>query len=73
MRDIGKRIERLEEVLGALDCICGAAPAIEILIIEDGWDEERIQLAEEAKRIACPVHGAQRTPVLRLVGSDVYG
>ena len=73
MRDIGRRLERLEELVGARDCICGAGPAVELVVIEEGWDEARIRLAEDAKRINCPVHGRQSSPILRLVGSDVYG
>lgn len=73
MRDIGRRIEKLEEALVALDCICGSGASVAILAIEDGWDEARIATEEEAKRVRCPVHGIQNTTVLRLSGSDVYG
>ncbi|MGB6487549.1 MAG: hypothetical protein WBE91_11750 [Steroidobacteraceae bacterium] len=73
MRDIAKRLERLEEVVGALDCICDGTPEVEILTVEEGWDEARIRIAEDAKRVTCPLHGLQSTPILRLYGSDVYG
>ena len=70
------RIEQIEKLLGAAQCICddgSTTRACEIVIVEDGWDEERIRLAEEAKGIACPIHGLRRVPTLRLVGSDVHG
>ena len=73
MRDIGRRLERLEEALGALDCVCDSGPEVGILVIEPGWDEARIRVAEDAIRGICPVHGLQSVPVLRLAGSDVYG
>ena len=74
MRDIARRLERLEEAIGALDCICrSGGPAVEILAIGESWDEARIKLEEDAKRISCPVHGLQNTTILRLSGSDVYG
>lgn len=73
MRAIEQRLGRIEELLGASECICAAGTEVEILIVEDGWDEARIRLAEEAKQIVCPVHGLSRTPILRLAGSDVYG
>lgn len=73
MRDIARRLERLEEAIVALDCICGSGPPVAILAIEDGWDEERIAIEEDAKRVRCPVHGFRNTTILRLVGSDVHG
>lgn len=73
MRGIEQRLERIEELLGASECLCAGGPAVEIVIVEDGWGEARIRLAEEAKQIACPVHGLSRTPILRLAGSDVHG
>jgi hypothetical protein len=73
MRGIEERLGRISELLGARDCVCASAPAVEILLVKDDWDEERIRAAEEEKRINCPVHGRQSTPVLRLAGSDIYG
>jgi hypothetical protein len=73
MRDIGRRLDRIEEVLGDIDCLCDSGPEVGILVIEPGWNESRISLAEDEILGACPVHGLQRTPILRLSGSDVYG
>ena len=73
MRDIAKRLERLEGALGARGCVCGGSAAVEILAVEESWDEARIRLEEDAKRISCPLHGLQNTPLLRLYGSDIYG
>ena len=76
MASVRLRIEQIEKVLGAAQCICddGSAKRVcEIVVVEVGWDEERIRLAEEAKGIDCPIHGLQRAPTLRLMGSDVYG
>jgi hypothetical protein len=73
MRDLGKRLDRIEELLGDLDCTCGDDSEVKILVVESGWDEAHIRLAEDEILGACPVHGLQRTPILRLSGSDVYG
>lgn len=73
MRDISRRIERLEEALGALGCICDSGPEVEILVVEPGWDEARINLAEDAIRGTCPVHGLRNRVVVRFSGSDIYG
>lgn len=73
MRAIEQRLGRIEELLGASECVCADDSAVEIVIVEYGWDEARIRQVEEAKRVACPVHGLSRTPTLRLAGSDIYG
>ena len=76
MGTVERRIERLEQLVSAADCICGdrsAAEAVEIVVVEDGWDEERIRAAEDANRIVCPVHGLQARPILRLQGHDIDG
>ena len=74
--DIERRLTRVETVLRADECVCdtgASGGALEIVIVEAGWDEERIRAAEDAKRVMCPVHGRSNRPVLRLQGSDVYG
>jgi hypothetical protein len=75
MASVKFRVEQIEKLLGQAECLCGdsVAGAVEIVVVEDGWDEERIRLAEEAKGVACPIHGLQKVPTLRLVGSDVHG
>jgi hypothetical protein len=73
MRDIGRRLDRIEEILGDLDCTCDGDSEVKILVVESGWDESRIRLAEDEIRGTCPVHGLQSVPILRLAGSDVYG
>jgi hypothetical protein len=74
MLNIEKRIQRLEQLVTAADCICAdPMDALAIVVIEDGWDEARIRAAEEAQAGVCPVHGRTGRPVLRLSGRDVDG
>lgn len=73
MSDLARRLDRLEERIGAASCVCQARGGIAIVVIEAGWTQERIRQAEADAAGSCPVHGTQGSPVLRLVGSDVYG
>lgn len=72
MRGIEQRLERLEEVLGDNRCVCGdraPARAAALLVVEEGWDEERIRAAETSKQVRCPLHGQWPT-VIRISATD---
>jgi len=61
------RIARIERMFGVAQCICGERlRALEIVVVENGWDEERIRLAERAKQFVSPSHGRQTPRILRL-------
>jgi hypothetical protein len=71
MRDIARRLERLEETLGELDCICAAATGeVAIVVLEPDWTKEQMQRADEEKACACPVHGRQLPPILHISPTD---
>jgi hypothetical protein len=75
MPNIGKRLDRLEEILGAKACTCRQVDpmaALPIVIIEDGWTPEQVEAAKAAKMLVCPIHGDRPQPVLVLRGSEVH-
>jgi hypothetical protein len=61
MSDIEKRIERLEEILHARDCVCAQRES-QILWVPKDWPPERIQAAEAEATFTCPVHGKRLPP-----------
>ena len=71
MRDIGKRLDRLEDVLGQRGCRCSddAMRQVALVFVEADWDEKQIRDAEDAARISCPIHGLTQ-PVVRLSEAD---
>ena len=74
--DLTRRLERIQAHFEAKDCLCGdrsAQRAVELVVVEPGWDENRIRQEERSKQLVCPVHGRQKAITLRLAGSDVYG
>ncbi len=73
MRGIEQRLERLEETLGNNRCVCGdrSSARLELVVVEEGWDEERIRLEEASRQIVCPIHGRWTPPILRLSPTDV--
>jgi hypothetical protein len=73
MGDIGKRIDRLEEILGDRTCICASLAPIAIVVVEKEWTPEQVDEAKAAQAIVCPVHGPRLPPIMTLSGSDKFG
>lgn len=65
MRDIARRLWRLEEALCELDCTCATAGReIAIVVADRDWTKEQSRRADEEKAYACPVHGRRLPPVI---------
>jgi hypothetical protein len=75
MRDIGKRIERLEEVLRDQACVCKRVDSGCLVVdVEQNAAPEEVEAAKAIHAVDCPVHG-RHVPagILVLRGSDRYG
>jgi hypothetical protein len=57
MADFNRRIERLERILAADDCVCGNQEQISVRVCPDGWSSEQKKTAEGSAGIICPTHG----------------
>lgn len=68
MRDIERRLERLEAHFGEKDCICGG-PGLFHVINEEGKTGPEIEAELEACRriCTCPVHGVQEAMIVQIL------
>lgn len=73
MRNLRRRLDKLEEILGARDCICSEHSVMEFVVIEPGSNQDQVRALEDEKAFTCPVHGQRLPPILHLSPSDVYG
>jgi hypothetical protein len=72
MRDIGKRIERLEEALQDQACVCKRVDSGYLVVgVEQNATPEEVEAAKAVHAVDCPVHG-RHIPAFILVlrGSD---
>jgi hypothetical protein len=72
-RDSGRRIERIEKLLGAADCICNDVDRFAVMIFTDDWSDDRKKAAAKAQVIVCPAHGAvpQKISWINTIDADL--
>lgn len=71
MADLRRRIDRLEELIGATECICGGAGRESgLVVIDPDWNAEQIREVEDGAGFECPTHGPQRPKILRISPTD---
>lgn len=56
MKDHDKRLQRVERIIGDAHCVC-AKYSQAIVVIEDSFTPERVQLADQQAMFTCPTHG----------------
>jgi len=57
MRDIDKRLERVERIIGDVHCVCGKHRHVCVLV-EDGWTPENVELADKGAMFTCRPMGS---------------
>jgi hypothetical protein len=70
MIDINRRIERMERILAAEDCVCDIPKHSSVRVCPDGWTKEQKEAAEATERVVCPVHGFRRKRILWISEAD---
>jgi hypothetical protein len=70
MRDLSKRVERLEALYAEQTCVC-KTQEFALVLVESGWSPERIHEAEEQKAFTCPVHGRKLPLIVHLMPGDL--
>jgi hypothetical protein len=70
MIDINRRIERMERILAAEDCVCDIAEDRSVMVCPDGWTKEQRDAAEASAGVVCPVHGFSRKRILWISEAD---
>jgi hypothetical protein len=70
MADINRRIERMERLVGDVDCVCAKTRSA-LLVIDDDSSEEQ-KSGEASVSFVCPTHGVQlHKSILRISSVDV--
>jgi hypothetical protein len=70
MIDINRRIERMERILAADDCVCGIQKHSSVEVCPVGWTKEQKDAAEASAGVVCPVHGFRRQGILWISEAD---
>lgn len=71
MGEIGRRLDRLERLVGAADCTCHVGEnELRCVVVEPEWSAEQIRNADDATGFDCPIHGLQRPTIVHLSPMD---
>jgi hypothetical protein len=71
MGNWSRRIDRIERLVGATDCVCRFEDQpVACIVIEKGWDRNQIMVAESAAQFICPLHGRRSPTLIRLSPTD---